>query len=78
MERSRVSPADKKPDAPAKSRKNVRPNALRNAQVLPPHHVDLTLAPTQQEDRRLPVDISGSDLARGSQGPSPLGTKGKR
>ncbi len=44
------------------SRKFGRANALRKAQVLPPHQVDLTLSPTGREDVRLPATISGMPM----------------
>ncbi len=34
--------------------KRTRSNSLGEAQVLPPHHVDLTLAPTPEEEIRVP------------------------
>jgi hypothetical protein len=45
-----------------------RPNALRNAQVMPPHTVDLTLPPSVLDDIRVPAHVSGGDLSKG--GPS--------
>jgi hypothetical protein len=47
-----VSPTDKRPATPAGPSNKARPNALRNAQVLPPHNVDLILAPTTLDQIR--------------------------
>ncbi|PZM08957.1 hypothetical protein [Rhizobium tubonense] len=52
-----VGPTDKKPATPARSSTRAQPNALRNAQVLPPHNVDLTLEPTTLEQIRAPSNI---------------------
>lgn len=49
-------------------RKFGRPNALRNAQVMPPHTVDLTLPPSVLDNIHVPAHISGGDLSKG--GPS--------
>jgi hypothetical protein len=53
-----------RPDTPNKPRKRARPNALRNAQVLPPHNVDLTLPPVTHEDIHVPAHVNGADLSR--------------
>lgn len=53
--------------------KSRPPNVLHEAQVLPPHQVDLTLVPTRQEEIRVPVDISGSACTSGK--PSSKNTK---
>ncbi|SEI19055.1 hypothetical protein SAMN05216228_104318 [Rhizobium tibeticum] len=42
---------------PGTSSRPTQPNAFRNAQVLPPHKVDLTLAPTTQEQMRASPNI---------------------
>jgi hypothetical protein len=57
-------PAEKKPTAPIKGAKRARPNALRYAQVLPPHNVDLTLPPATHDDIHVPAHVSGADLSR--------------
>ncbi|ENN87413.1 hypothetical protein RHSP_27586 [Rhizobium freirei PRF 81] len=44
--------------------KKARPNTLRQAQVLPPHQVDLTLHPVTHEDVHVPAHINGADLSR--------------
>lgn len=44
--------------------KKARPNALRQAQVLPPHQVDLTLHPVTHEDVHVPAHVNGADLSR--------------
>jgi hypothetical protein len=50
-----------KPPTPAKSSKRARPNALRHAQVLPPHNVDLTLPPaTHDLSKEAPADADAS------------------
>jgi hypothetical protein len=47
--------SDGRPARPAEPSSRFRPNALRNAQVLPPHSVDLTLSPTTLEQIRAPL-----------------------
>jgi len=42
--------------------KKARSNTLRQAQVLPPHQVDLTLHPVTQEDVHVPAHVNGADL----------------
>ncbi|MFK0161905.1 hypothetical protein [Rhizobium sp. NPDC090279] len=44
--------------------KRARPNRLRQAQVLPPHQVDLTLHPVTHEDVHVPAHVNGADLSR--------------
>ncbi|MBB6483813.1 hypothetical protein [Rhizobium lusitanum] len=44
--------------------KKARSNTLRQAQVLPPHQVDLTLHPVTHEDVHVPAHINGADLSR--------------
>ncbi|MBB3289765.1 MULTISPECIES: hypothetical protein [Rhizobium] len=44
--------------------KKARPNTLRQAQVLPPHQVDLTLHPVTHEDVHVPAHVNGADLSR--------------
>ena len=58
---------------PARQRKAMRPNSLRNAQVMPPHHVDLTLSPSTRDDIYVPAHISGADLSRAG----PAGARSK-
>jgi hypothetical protein len=53
-----------KGDGPSRPRRRPRPNALRNAQVLPPHNVDLTLPPAAHEDVHVPAHVNGTDLSR--------------
>jgi hypothetical protein len=53
-----AGPTDKRPAIPAQPSNRARPNALRNAQVLPPHNVDMTLAPTTLEQIRAPLVIT--------------------
>lgn len=55
-----------KPATPAKSMKRSKPNSLRQAQVLPPHNVDLTLPPSMHEEMHVPAHVSGVDLSRRS------------
>jgi hypothetical protein len=57
-----------RPDAPSKPRKRARPNALGNAQVLPPHNVNLTLSPATHEDIHVPAHVSGADLSHEAPG----------
>ncbi|NLR97486.1 hypothetical protein HGP17_11735 [Rhizobium sp. P38BS-XIX] len=52
-----ISTADKKPTTPPMSSNHARPNLMRQAQVIPPHQVDLTLAPTTLEQIRAPSEI---------------------
>lgn len=68
-------PAAEKMPAPAGQRKAMRPNALRNAQVMPPHHVDLTLSPSTYDDVHLPAHMAGIDLTR--RGPMDANAKAK-
>jgi len=53
-----IGPPDKRPDTSAKLTKRARLNALRNAQVMPPHRVDLTLNPSTQEQMRAPLGVN--------------------
>lgn len=71
-----VHQIDKKPDA-VQPRKWGRPNALRNAQVMPPHHVDLTLPPSVLDDIHVPAHISGSDLSKGGPADADAATKAR-
>jgi len=41
-----IAGTERKLETPTRPGKQAKPNALRNAQVLPPHNVDLTLEPT--------------------------------
>ena len=45
-------------------RKFGRPNALRKAQVLPPHQVDLTLSSAPRDDLRVQATISGAVMSK--------------
>jgi hypothetical protein len=45
--------------------KRAKPNRMRNAQVLPPHQVDLTLTPGVLHDIHVPAHVTGSDLSQG-------------
>ncbi|MDL2405502.1 hypothetical protein PY650_07465 [Rhizobium calliandrae] len=67
---------EKKPEAPARH-KRARPNVLRQAQVLPPHNVDLTLQPAAHEDVHVPAHVSGADLSREAPGDANHGGKHK-
>ena len=58
---------DKKP-APAAHQKRTRSNTLRQAQVMPPHNVDLTLHPVTHEDIHVPAHVTGADLSREAPG----------
>jgi len=46
------------PHISAKLTKRTRLNALRNAQVVPPHRVDLTLNPSTLEQMRAPFGVN--------------------
>ncbi len=54
---------EKKPELTERQKK-ARSNTLRQAQVLPPHHVDLTLHPVTHEDVHVPAHVNGADLSR--------------
>jgi len=45
--------------------KRAKPNRMQKAQVLPPHHVDLTLTPGVIHDIHVPAHVTGSDLSKG-------------
>ncbi|MGO7212209.1 hypothetical protein ACC817_09220 [Rhizobium ruizarguesonis] len=45
--------------------KRVKPNRMQKAQVLPPHHVDLTLTPGVYNDIHVPAHVTGADLSKG-------------
>jgi hypothetical protein len=64
-----------KPATPVKSPKRARPNALRHAQVLPPHNVDLTLPPATHEDIHVPAHVSGVDLSKEAPADANAATK---
>ncbi len=49
--------------------KRARPNRMKKAQVLPPHHVDLTLPNGVFQGVRVPAHVTGGDLSQG--GPTP-------
>jgi len=53
-----IKPIDARPETKNKLNKRSKPNALRSAQVLPPHRVDLTLHPTTQEQMNIPPKIN--------------------
>lgn len=53
-----IGPPEKRPDTSAKLTKRARQNALRDAQVMPPHKVDLTLNPNTQEQMRAPFSVN--------------------
>jgi hypothetical protein len=38
---------------------------MQKAQVLPPHHVDLTLTPGVYHDIHVPAHVTGADLSKG-------------
>ncbi|MGA1803732.1 hypothetical protein [Rhizobium sp. HT1-10] len=60
------------------ARKFGRPNDLRKAQVMPPHNVDLTLAPAANADMYVPADISGNSLARRHAGDAGVAPRTRR
>jgi hypothetical protein len=68
-------PVPERMPAPAGQRKAMRPNALRNAQVMPPHNVDLTLSPSTYDDIHLPAHMTGTDLSK--EGPADADAKTK-
>ncbi len=70
-------PSLKRPATPVKNPKYARPNALRQAQVLPPHNVDLTLPPAAHEDIHVPAHITGVDLSKAAPGDADTATKNK-
>lgn len=57
------TPSEKMPE-PARPRRTMRPNSLRNAQVMPPYNVDLTLSPSTFDDMHVPANISGGDMSK--------------
>lgn len=58
-------------------RKYGRPNALRNAQVMPPYNVDLTLPPSVLDDIHVPAHISGADLSKSGPADADAATKAR-
>lgn len=44
--------------------KKAKSNTLRQAQVMPPHQVDLTLQPVTHDDVHVPAHVNGADLSR--------------
>ena len=58
-------------------RKYGRPNALRNAQVMPPHNVDLTLPPSVLDDIHVPAHVSGADLSKSGPADADAATKAR-
>lgn len=70
-------PSEKRPATPAKSAKRARPNALRQAQVLPPHNVDLTLPHGTHDDIHVPAHVTGVDLSKEAPADANMATKEK-
>jgi hypothetical protein len=70
-------PKEKKPELTERQKK-ARPNALRHAQVMPPHNVDLTLQPQTHQEVHVPAHVTGADLSREAPGDANHGNKGKR
>ncbi|APO76268.1 hypothetical protein AM571_CH03477 [Rhizobium etli 8C-3] len=66
-------PADKRADATDRM-KRAKPNRMQKVQVLPPHHVDLTLPQTPMDDIHVPAHVTGGDLSKG--GPDLAASKG--
>lgn len=66
---------DQKPELTERQKK-ARSNTLRQAQVLPPHQVDLTLHPVTHEDVHVPAHVNGADLSR--EAPADANHKQKR
>jgi hypothetical protein len=66
-----------KPATPVKNAKRARPNALRQAQVLPPHNVDLTLPPMAHDDIHVPAHVTGVDLSKEAPADADRSTKDK-
>jgi hypothetical protein len=60
------------------SQKRAKPTALRQAQIMPPHHVDLTLHPVTHEDVHVPAHISGADLSHEAPADANRGKAGQR
>ncbi|WFU86648.1 hypothetical protein QA644_16290 [Rhizobium sp. CC1099] len=71
MQTSTHSP-DKRTEA-ADRMKRAKPNRMQKVQVLPPHHVDLTLPQTPMDDIHVPAHVTGGDLSKG--GPDLAGRK---
>ncbi|MBB3457783.1 hypothetical protein FHT86_006101 [Rhizobium sp. BK313] len=69
-------PKEQKPE-PTARQKRTRSNVLRQAQVLPPHNVDLTLQPATHDDVHVPAHVSGADLSREAPGDANHGGKNK-
>jgi hypothetical protein len=57
--------------------KKARPNRLRQAQVMPPHQVDLTLHPVAHDDVHVPAHVNGADLSREAPADANHGQKRK-
>lgn len=57
--------------------KKARSNTLRQAQVMPPHQVDLTLHPVTHEDVHVPAHVNGADLSREAPADANHGNKRK-
>lgn len=66
-----IRPVDKKTETAKTPRRHARANALRNAQVMPPHNVDLPLPPVAHEDVHVPAHVTGTDLS--TEGPAAAG-----
>ncbi|WP_455873840.1 hypothetical protein [Rhizobium yanglingense] len=74
MQTSNHSP-DKRTEA-ADRMKRAKPNRMQKVQVLPPHHVDLTLPQTPMDDIHVPAHVTGGDLSKG--GPDLATSKGRK
>ncbi|PKA41721.1 hypothetical protein N2599_14895 [Rhizobium sullae] len=74
MQASTHSP-DKRAEA-ADRMKRAKPNRMQKVQVLPPHHVDLTLPQTPMDDIHFPAHVTGADLSKG--GPDTAASKGRK
>lgn len=74
MQTSTHSP-DKRTEA-ADRMKRAKPNRMQKVQVLPPHHVDLTLPQTPMDDIHVPAHVTGGDLSKG--GPDLAASKGRK
>ncbi|MBB4566514.1 hypothetical protein [Rhizobium leucaenae] len=70
-------PIHHRPKEQKPGQKRTRSNVLRQAQVLPPHKVDLTLQPATHEDVHVPAHVSGADLSREAPGDANHGGKNR-
>ncbi|NTF43244.1 hypothetical protein [Rhizobium rhizogenes] len=66
---------EQKPELTERQKK-AKSNTLRQAQVLPPHQVDLTLHPVTHDDVHVPAHVNGADLSR--EAPADANHKQKR